>query len=356
MSEPPSKRNRELELAHMKFFNDNIATWFAQHRGIPRPSLLFSPIPYLGPKTKAFARRLASRKEQERLKTEQEILAMGTEGRTLLIAIMRHEVQQRNHRLAKLYRVFAGTALLNIYTILIKYFVHGRLWMHLIEATLGIVVLIPVLRLAIVSRVPTNTALLLVKHYDGVDIIGPMAEALEYRGADVREAVATALIRLLPLVKENDEVPLTASERSSLYRALMGDNPELVLAILGSLGLDGDSKVLPNIRKLASGLGTGASDIRVREAAQRTLELHKQLREAHLAPNTLLRAASTAPIGTDVLLRPALELLDMQADILLRPASVSIGRDTAVYVAAVPPAIASQTLLCSVSNSTEETS
>ena len=76
-----------------------------------------------------------------------------------------------------------------------------------------------------------------------------------------------------------------------------------MLAILGSLGQDGDSKVLPNIRKLASGPGVAASDIRVREAAQRTLLILRERIELQHAPEFLLRAASAPEQGTEAPLR-----------------------------------------------------
>ena len=171
----------------------------------------------------------------------------------------------------------------------------------------------------VVPRAHINAAYLLTKHFEDVSLIGPLAEALAYRSKSVREAAATALLCLLPRLQETDADLLTSSQFTHLHRALMSNNPELVLAILGAFEQIGGSQVMPNVQKLAAGLGTAGKEPRIREAAQQTLLRLNQRIESQRAPQILLRAASISDTGGEILLRPAVEATDTSEYVLLRP-------------------------------------
>jgi hypothetical protein len=236
----------------------------------------------------------------------------------MLIAIMRYEEDRRKKRRRQLgWKLLFKTALFGIPALLL-FVLHGRFMGlgNLIGVLLGSVIVT-----VMVSRSQHNAAYLLAKHFEDVSIIGPLAEALEYRSRPVREAAAAALIRLLPRVQESDADLLTSEQRSNLHSALMNKNPELVLAVLNVFEVTGDATAIPNVQKLAAGLGVASENRRVLEAAQHTLLVLRQRAEAQRAPQTLLRAASVGTVGSEVLLRPAVGAGDTAGQVLLRPLS-----------------------------------
>jgi hypothetical protein len=223
---------------------------------------------------KAFAKRLGSGNVKKRQKAEQEIREMGAAGRDLLIAIMRHEERQREDRRFVMYICLIGGLIL-FGVNLVVYFRYGvgRGPYMALGNLIGVMTTMIGFGIytQVVPRAHINAAYLLAKHFEDVSIIGPLAEALAYRSKSVRAAAATALIRLLPRLKETDADLLTSAQRSHLHRALMGSKPELVLAILCAFEQVGDSQVMPNVQKLSSGVGAAGKEPRIRNAAQQTL-------------------------------------------------------------------------------------
>jgi hypothetical protein len=277
----------------------------------------------LSPEAKALTKRLGSRKAQERQQAEQQVQEMGAAGRDLLISIMRHEEQrQRAKRRNLVWKLLFKIALLGVPTLFL-FVVHGQLFMlNLMLGNIFGFLLGSTIVALITSRSQHNAACLLATHFDDVSIIGPMAEALEYRSRPAREAATAALLRLLPRLQEDSADLLTVEQRGNLHRALMGKNPRLVLAVLNTVQQIGDSKAMPNVQKLAAGLGIAGEDIGIQEAAQHTLLLLRQRIDARHAPATLLRASSVEAAGTEDLLRPATAgAADTQSALLLRAVS-----------------------------------
>jgi hypothetical protein len=279
-----------------------------------------TPSDTLTVEAKALAKRLGSRNAQVRDRAEQQIQEMGTAGRDVLISIMRYEEQRRKSRREQMYIHTALYAVAFVMPALLFYLNNHAFWrfsMFLCGMSGGLVG--NALLAMVVTRTHTNAAYLLAKHFDDVSIVGPLAEALEYRSKAVREAATAALIRLLPRLQPNDSDLLTSEQHNSLHRTLTGNNPELVLAVLVALGKIGDSGAIPNVEKLAAGLGVAAEDERIRDMAQQTLLVLRQRVELQRAPQTLLRAASEE--GGE-LLRAATGSRGEEANELLRATSV----------------------------------
>jgi hypothetical protein len=274
----------------------------------------------LSANAKALAKRLGSRKAQERQKAEQQVREMDAAGRDLLIAILRHEEHRRKSRRGELYLTLAVLPFWFGIPALLLYVRYGT-WRGAAMMLSNLIVawMVVAFVASIVTRAHTNAAYLLAKYFDDVSIIGPLAEALEYRSRPVREAATSALVRLLPRLQESDSDLLTSEQRTNLHRALMGKNPELVVAVLNALEVTGDGTAIPNVQKLASGLGVAGADKQIQARAQHILLVLRQRAEAQCAPQMLLRAASAGEVGTEVLLRPAAGAGDSQEQVLLRP-------------------------------------
>ena len=217
----------------------------------------------------AIAKRLGSRNPVVRHKAEQEILGMGTSGHDLLLSIVHHGEFERLSSGGLYYWLRAGI-LLGLTVIAIN--------SHRVIPFIGMfMALLPIMCLKgfVMAQADVRSyataCLMLAKHFEQISIVGPMAGALGFSGAPIREVAATALTRLLPLLREEHVDLFTPRQRNNLHRAILSNNPELVLASLGALSKMGDSRTLPNVQKLASGLGLAAKDSSIREAADRTL-------------------------------------------------------------------------------------
>jgi hypothetical protein len=268
---------------------------------------------------KALSKHLGSHKAQVRNQAVQQIQNMGTAGRDVLVSIMRQEEQQRKSLRKQQYKIDAGILLFFVVAALCVYHIDDR-WtgIYVLAGSTTFVLSRVMVRSRRVNRTHTTAAYLLAKHFEDVSIVGPLAEALEYRSKRVREAATAALIRLLPRLQTTDSDLLNSEQRDSLHRALMGNSPELVLAVLGALDQVGDSRAIPNVEVLAAGLGVAAGDRRIRDMAQQTLLVLRQRVELQRAPQTLLRAATSE--GGD-LLRTATGGGDPEATVLLRATS-----------------------------------
>ena len=141
-------------------------------------------------------------------------------------------------------------------------------------------------RLLSVSRFQHNAVSTLVQ-YDEVSTVGPLIAALHYPGETSRIA-ASALIRLLPRLQQDNTDVTNWHERDTANRVLLGmglagKNTFLVMALLLALNKIGDSTALPAIKKLAAGKGLAARNGHIREAAAATLSLLQQRLQGHLA-------------------------------------------------------------------------
>lgn len=163
-----------------------------------------------------------------------------------------------------------------------------------------------------------------LSRYGGARSVGILAEALTV--SDVQIYAAEALIRELPQLKANDAPLLNAEQRKYLYGALMGDNANLILAILKALEQIGDEAAIPYVEQLA--LGHGSFNYRnIREAAEACLPYLHERAAKQKEHQTLLRASSAADVVTsapDTLLRPAQYSNPTQPQELLR---ASIGEE-----------------------------
>ena len=272
---------------------------------------------------KPLSRRLASYKTRVRQQATQEILDKGVRGRDLLIEIMRRAERQRKTRRHELYgRISASAVFFAVLGLMLHF--ERTTWTSaslLIGILIGIVVsgpIIGIFRASIVTRAHTNAAYLLAKHYDDVSIIGPLTEALEYRSKAVRREAASTLIRLLPRLQSADADLLNSQQVVILNRALMGKNPELVLAIVRALEHVGDSRAISGVEGLASGNGIANADERMQAVAGQTLLVLQERAETERVRSTLLRASASSEAGADILLRPSAELADTQKQQLLR--------------------------------------
>jgi hypothetical protein len=254
---------------------------------------------------------------------EQELQEMGPTGRDLLVGVMRYEEQQRKETR----KLRATDILVNLSIFgagcLTFWLIRGRLvFFPWIGNLIGSFVLFLVYAVWI-SRAQNNAAYLLAKHFEDTSIIGPLAEALEYRDKAVRKAAAEALTRLLPRLQETDDSLLTGEQRNCLHHALMDSEPALVLAVMIGLRRVGDARAIPNVQKLAAGQGVAATDELLQEAAQETLRILRHRVEAQRAPQVLLRASSSPMARADELLRPAADrgIAEGQERVLLRATS-----------------------------------
>jgi hypothetical protein len=130
--------------------------------------------------------------------------------------------------------------------------------------------------------------------------VGPLLEALDIPDTKTRRAVTTALIRLLPQLREDDGRLLTDTQREGLYRALEPPkllgfsqpgqyDKNLVVAVLQALEQIGEEYAIPHVEALER----SSPYVSVRKAAK-TCRSHLESRyqtEQIRARRTLLRAA-----------------------------------------------------------------
>jgi hypothetical protein len=134
-----------------------------------------------------------------------------------------------------------------------------------------------------------------------------------------------ALIRLLPNIDPADCEWLSDSARKNLNWALLGNNRELILAILDVLRKIGDKASTRSVSRLASGKALAATDPDIKDSAAGCLlvlqaraeiqsddEQQKRILSSLLRPSqatsedaTLLRAPNSAAAIDENLLRPA---------------------------------------------------
>jgi hypothetical protein len=140
--------------------------------------------------------------------------------------------------------------------------------------------------------------------YDDVRAVGPLAEALGPGDRQVREIAAAALTRLLPRLRPADAGLLNGNQRRCLYRALNGENTDLILAILKAFEAVGDDAALPHVERLASGRGRAAKSLPIQRAAQECLPFLRERLEKERGARTLLHPSTAPSVPADALRQP----------------------------------------------------
>lgn len=149
-------------------------------------------------------------------------------------------------------------------------------------------------------------ATMLLARFDDVRVIGPLAEALEYKDSFIRPIAARTLIPLLPKMKASDASLLSPAQRACLNRALEGTNRALILAILKAweqVGTEGEIEIVQN---LSYGRMNAGEYPEVARAARECLPYLRESAQRHRVGVDLLRAADDNQASSETLLRPTL--------------------------------------------------
>ena len=173
------------------------------------------------------------------------------------------------------------------------------------------------------SRTLRDSASRLLGGLEDLRAVSPLAEALERVNPYARAPLTSAIIRLLPKVPPELANTITPAAKAALNRALLGDEPMLIEAILKSLENIGDSSFIPNVRSLTKGKGRAAFDKQLREAALSCLSKLEGRSKYESERTTLLRASLNNSEPANVLLRAAASNSSVNAEQLLRPGSAA---------------------------------
>lgn len=171
------------------------------------------------------------------------------------------------------------------------------------------------------SKSPRLKSLLsIVSNLDDKRLVGPLLQAQRYH--EVRSAIQTALLHLLPQLQHTDAFLLKDAERTLLYQSLNSTNPEYVLTVLKALEQVGDSKALPYVEKLVYPADKQDKQNKrneaVVQAAQECLVFLQQRIERQQISQSLLRPSDKATAVPDTLLRSASATQDTEPAQLLR--------------------------------------
>jgi hypothetical protein len=262
-------------------------------------------------KASALLLRLGSEIETVSANAGREIREMGPEGMELLLAELQKMSRQQRIwpvTFAAYFALFAAVwwiILFVMYTLSPEkpdyHIVDGQIVWSTICAILG-------------WRQQRNRAAQILAAFDDVRIVGPLAEALQYGGADTRDAARRTLLRLLPKMQSSDASRLSDRQRDCLYALLESSDTELVLAILKALEQIGDDRAVLYVEAL-----TVSRDTAIREAAVACLPFLKARAEQQRLSQTLLRASRAADTTPELLLRPARGTGETDPQQLLRP-------------------------------------
>lgn len=155
----------------------------------------------------------------------------------------------------------------------------------------------------------------LTRHGD-VRIVPALITALTWPDMERhRSTVAAALAKLLPRFKASDSPLLNDRHRAILYRWLRRADSNLHIPILRAFEQIGDEKAVGPIERIARRRARTPRAQEVQSAAQDALMAIRTRGSAE--GMTLLRAAE--PAGDEVLLRPAGDIAQKNAEHLLRP-------------------------------------
>lgn len=157
---------------------------------------------------------------------------------------------------------------------------------------------------------------------DDIQAVGRLAEALWWPDTHIRYIAAQALTRLLPRLRASDATVLNSSQRNALYRMLTLSSARtsatLITTILKALEQVGDSAAIPYVDALAKNKPLTISQKRIVEAAAACLPYLQDQARHTMESQQLLRAASSAPIPPQELLRAAFATPEQDAAHLLR--------------------------------------
>ncbi len=175
-----------------------------------------------------------------------------------------------------------------------------------------------------------RAAILALADVKNLDALSELISTLQAQDAEMQNSVINSLAERFALVTEQDYNRITPEARNTLnnwlrrrYRFRGTDSvsaDKLDLAVLHALALIGDSRFVPTVEAIASGVGLGSLDMRI-EAAKECLPKLHELVARQQSGSELLRASErdTSEERRD-LLRPAeATVLDQSGDELLRP-------------------------------------
>lgn len=270
----------------------------------------FEEEPYK-PDVKELIKKLSVRDKEEARIAALKIQALGREAmQELLEAIGEEEKKRRKRRVALLW---AGGAYA---TLMLAIAVATRNWGMI--GSIGSCSSIFVAAYA-VSKHQANLARQLT-HFNDVQVVGWLAEALEYNHKEVQEQAAEALVRLLPQMKASDSDLLNEKQRQCLYRVLhkAKKRPRLASAILKAFEQVGDAAAYPHVQELLD--DPTNEPFAFYETAQECLPCLKERVDQEQYRQTLLRAAENTISSPETLLRPATSSLpEIAPEQLLRP-------------------------------------
>jgi len=139
-------------------------------------------------------------------------------------------------------------------------------------------------------------------------VFGSLCDVLAtpgYRECRKGSQLETGLLRLLPLLTNEDCEQLTERQRSALMRSLSGSNCNLTRAVLISIPACNFVEALPLVEMLAEGRYAAKNDTVIREIAVGLLPIIRDCRELKRSDKTLLRAGDARPEISATALRPS---------------------------------------------------
>lgn len=153
-------------------------------------------------------------------------------------------------------------------------------------------------------------------------LVGHLAEMLDYPDPEMRSTAAAALTNLLPRLNANDTNLLNVKQRACLYRMLKMSNAnsdcDFILAILTALEQVGDKDAVPFVERLAKTNPWGIKQKKIRDAAAQCLPNLLDVANRTKESMTLLRASSSAGTTPEMLLRPVTAPPDVVPGEMLR--------------------------------------
>lgn len=154
-------------------------------------------------------------------------------------------------------------------------------------------------------------------HLGVPDSVPTLARALSDRDHGVRQSAAAALEETLPALTSEHYGLLDAQAVTNLGRALQEGEEALTARLLEALEKVGTSQAIPFVERETAKGPTQA----IRDQASRVLAVLEERRKLDRQRETLLRPATAPDAPSEVLLRPARDTGEINAQLLLRPSS-----------------------------------
>lgn len=162
--------------------------------------------------------------------------------------------------------------------------------------------------------------------------VSPMSGALRTSHSLIAQEIETALTRLLPQLKANDQALLDANTKQNLYQALMGSQKkqEFLLAIIRCLQTLGDVEAVPALKRItAKNLGAASVNVPIYLAAETCLKILEGQWAEYQQSQTLVRASGVSSLPGATLLRAASGTQTTSADELLHPSQAEARENAA---------------------------